>query len=89
MQEVQQEVGGDFGAKGKQPLAKALRAELKEAGRRRAARIVEVGCLVCLKSAVTVVGPAHPGAVLAVPGRTEAAAALVALRLPGGPASGG
>lgn len=84
-------LGGGFGPKGKQPLAKALRAGLKEAGRRRAARVVEVGCLsLCPKGAVTIVGPAHPGAVLAVPGGTEAAAVIRALQLPerARPASG-
>ena len=77
-------LGGGFGPKGKQGLAKALRAELKDTGRRRAVRVVEVGCLsLCPKGAVTVAGAAHPGAVLAVPGRTEPEAVLTALRLPG------
>ena len=73
-------LGGGFGPKGKQPLAKALRTELKDTGRRRAARVVEGGCLsLCPKGAVTVASPTHPGAVFAVPGRTETAAVLTAL----------
>lgn len=76
-------LGGGFGPKGRQTLAKVLRAELKDTGRRRVARIVEVGCLgLCPKGAVTVAGPAHPGAVFAVPERTEPASVLAALSLP-------
>ena len=71
---------GGFGPKGRQPLAKALRDGLKAMGRRRALRVVEVGCLsLCPKGAVTVVGPAQPGAVLVVPKRMEAREVLAAL----------
>lgn len=74
---------GGFGRKGKQDLAKVLRDTLKEAGRRRALRVIEVDCLgLCPKRAVTVIGPATPGQVLAVPEGTEAAEVLSALILP-------
>ena len=77
-------LGGGFGRKGKHGLARTLRDELKATGRRRALRVIEVGCLsLCPKGAVTVVGPVQPGAVLAVPKRTEAAEVLAAL-LPAG-----
>lgn len=50
-------VGGGFGAKGKQSLAKVLRKELGiKTGRKAAMGIIEVKCLkVCPKGAVTVV----------------------------------
>ena len=50
-------VGGGFGAKGKQPLVKALRKELGvKTGRKAAMGIVEVKCLkICPKGAVTMV----------------------------------
>ncbi len=71
---------GGFGPKGKQKLAKALKAGLKEAGRRREVRVVEVGCLgLCPKRAVTAVSSAQPGQVLAVPGGADAAQVLARL----------
>ncbi len=73
-------LGGGFGRKGKQPLSKALRTELKEQGRRRALRVIEVGCLnLCPKQAVTIVGPATPGEVLAVPKGADPAQVLQAI----------
>ncbi len=73
-------LGGGFGPDGSQKLAKALRSALKSEGRRRALRIVDVGCLgLCPKRAVTVVGPAAPGHVLAVPARADASEVLRAL----------
>lgn len=73
-------LGGGFGPKGKLDLADALRAELKATGRRRALRVVEVGCLsLCPKKAVTMAGPAQPGTVLAVPRRADIADVLKAL----------
>jgi len=50
-------IGGGFGPKGKQPLAKALRKHLAlKKGRKSPVGIVEVKCLgVCPKDAVTVV----------------------------------
>ena len=71
---------GGFGPKGRQPLAKALRDGLKAMGRRRALRVVEGGCLsLCPKAAVTIVGPAQPGAVLVVPKRMQVGDVLGAL----------
>ena len=76
-------LGGGFGRKGKQDLSKVLRATLKETGRRRALRVIEVGCLnLCPKRAVTVIGPALPGQVLAVPEGTDPAAVLAAISPP-------
>ncbi len=73
-------LGGGFGADGGEKLAKALRQGLRAAGRRRALRVVEVGCLgLCPKKAVTVAGPAHPGALFAVPRGTAVDAALEVL----------
>ena len=70
---------GGFGPKGKQKLAKALKAGLKEAGRRREVRVVEVGCLsLCPKRAVTMVSAARPGQVWAVPEGTDVAAVIAA-----------
>ena len=60
-------LGGGFGPKGKEPLAKALRSALKNTGHRRALRVLPVECLgLCPKRAVTVVGSKAPGHVLAV-----------------------
>ena len=73
-------LGGGFGRKGKQLLSKALRAELKGQGRRRALRVIEVGCLnLCPKQAVTVIGPMIPGQVLAVPKGADPADVLQAI----------
>ena len=75
---------GGFGPKGKHKLAKALRAGLKDAGRRRALRVIEVGCLgLCPKDAVTVTGPLQPDRVLAVSRGSDPAAVLAALGVPG------
>src|SRR5690606_37486277 len=54
---------GGFGAKGRTPLAKALRklVGLKK-GRKARMGIIETGCLgLCPKGGVTVVDGAHPG----------------------------
>lgn len=50
-------LGGGFGAKGKQPLGKALRKHLGlKKGRKAAAGVIDVKCLgVCPRGAVTVV----------------------------------
>jgi len=59
---------GGFGKKGKHDLADVLKVALKEAGRRRELRVVEVGCLgLCPKRAVTAVSSARPDQVLAIP----------------------
>ncbi len=57
-------LGGGFGPKGKQPLAKALRRHLGlKKGRKAATGIVEVKCLgICPKGAVTVIDGAAPQA---------------------------
>jgi predicted metal-binding protein len=62
-------LGGGFGRKGKQPLAKALRKHLQlKKGRKAAAGIVAVRCLgVCPRGAVTVVNAAGPREWLLVP----------------------
>jgi predicted metal-binding protein len=62
-------LGGGFGPKGKQPLAKALRKHLGlKKGRKGAAGIVEVKCLgVCPRGAVTVVDAGGPREWLLVP----------------------
>ncbi len=72
---------GGFGAEGRQKLAKALKDELKLAGRRRQVRVTEVGCLsLCPKRAVTVVGSANPGQVWAVPAGADVQAVLEQVR---------
>ena len=59
---------GGFGKKGKHDLADVLKGALKEAGRRREMRVVEVDCLgLCPKRAVTAVSSARPDQVLAIP----------------------
>ena len=74
-------VGGGFGAKGRTPLAKALRDEAGLAkGRKAAAGVIEVGCLkICPRHAVTVVDAARPGEWLVV--KPGTAASEVAGRL--------
>lgn len=62
-------LGGGFGPKGKQPLAKALRKHLDlKKGRKARAGIVEVKCLgVCPRGAVTVVNGAASREWLLIP----------------------
>ncbi|GAC1336630.1 MAG: hypothetical protein NVSMB18_00120 [Acetobacteraceae bacterium] len=72
---------GGFGKKGKHDLRSTLRDALKDAGRRRELRVVEVDCLgLCPKRAVSVIGPFQPGQVLAVPAGTDPAVILEAIR---------
>lgn len=74
-------LGGGFGKKEKHPLAEELRSALKQAGQRRAVRVMEVGCLgLCPKSAVAVA--AEGGVVLSVPGGTDPASVVAALLPP-------
>ena len=74
---------GGFGKKRKHDLAQALKGALKEAGRRRELRIVEVGCFgLCPKRAVTAVTTAQPAHVLAIPEGTDPALALARLSPP-------
>ncbi len=59
---------GGFGPDGTDTLPRAVKHALREAGRRREVRILEVGCLgVCPKNAVTVMHGADPGHMLVVP----------------------
>jgi len=71
---------GGFGKKRKQDLAHVLRGALKDAGRRRELRVVEVGCLgLCPKHAVTAVTTAQPAHVLAIPEGADPALVLARL----------
>lgn len=74
---------GGFGEDGTQALRRVLREALRERGRRRDVRVMEVGCLgVCPKGAVTMARGARPGELLVVPQGTEAGVVLDRL-LPG------
>ena len=85
-------LGGGFGKKGKRDLAEVLRAAAKEAGQRRAVRVMEVGCLgLCPKRAVSAIGMGQPGQVLVVPAGSDGMAVLARLtgvQAPAGPAGG-
>ena len=71
---------GGFGPDGKDTLPRALKQELRNTGRRRSVRVIETKCLgLCPKGAVTVLPGDQPGAMLAVPGGTAAAALLARL----------
>lgn len=76
-------LGGGFGAKGKTPLAKALRAALKlKKGRKARIGIVESKCLgVCPKNAVTVLSGTRAGEWLLVRPGTDAGEVAAALGL--------
>ena len=59
---------GGFGPKRKDELPDAFRELLRQAGRRREVRILEVGCLgVCPKGGITVMQGTRPGEMLVVP----------------------
>jgi predicted metal-binding protein len=61
-------LSGGFGERRDEPLRKALRGALKEAGRRGRVGMIEVPCFgVCPKQAVTVAIGSAPGALLVVP----------------------
>ncbi len=65
---------GGFGRKGKKDLSDALKQEFREAGQRRAVRVIETGCLsLCPKQAVTVMVGGKPGEMLAVPAKADVA----------------
>lgn len=71
---------GGFGRKERQDLSKVLRETLKETGRRRALRVIEVDCLgLCPKKAVAVIGAAAPGHVVVVPAGADPTAVLAML----------
>jgi len=73
---------GGFGKKGKHDLAETLKDALKQSGRRRELRVLEVGCFgLCPKRAVTAVSTAQPAQVLAVPEGMDPAAVLAKLSL--------
>ena len=75
-------LGGGFGKKNKHDLKDVLRGALKEAGQRRAVRVLEVGCLgLCPKRAVSVLSTARPGEVLVIPHGADPAAVLNATML--------
>ena len=77
---------GGFGPKEKDDLPDAYRQVLRERGRRREVRILEVGCLgVCPKGGVTVMHSARPGEMLVIP--RGLALAELAMRLAGTPAN--
>ncbi len=77
---------GGFGPEGTDTLPRAVKHALREAGRRREVRILEVGCLgVCPKNAVTVMRGADPGRMLVVPEGLEPG--LLLSRLDGRPPS--
>ncbi len=63
---------GGFGEDGGESLKRALRDGLRERGRRRDVRVMEVGCFgVCPKGGVTVARGARPGELLVVPREAE------------------
>ena len=73
-------LGGGFGKKGRHDLKDVLRDTLKESGRRREVRVVEVDCLgLCPKRAVAAISTARPGEVLIVPPGADAASLLSVL----------
>lgn len=71
---------GGFGPDGDDTLARALKTELRQAGRRRSVRVIETKCLgLCPKGAVTILPGSAPGALLAVPRATPGADILARL----------
>lgn len=77
-------LGGGFGAKGKTPLAKALRGEPGFGkGRKATVGVVEVKCLgICPKGAVTIVDSRAPGCWRIVPAGADVEALAGRLSLP-------
>ena len=71
---------GGFGPDGDDTLTRALKAELRQTGRRRSVRVIEAKCFgLCPKGAVTVLPGAAPGRFLTVPKATSAADVLASL----------
>ena len=71
---------GGFGRKGKRDLAEVIKDAAKATGRRRAVRVLEVGCLgLCPKRAVSAIGMGQPGQVLVVPAGTDGMLVLTRL----------
>jgi len=74
-----------FGRKGREPLKSVLRAAMRSATPRAKFRFIETRCLgICPKRAVAAINTAQPGRIVAIPAKTQAADALLALLLPGG-----
>lgn len=72
--------GEGFGPERDQALPRALKAELRQAGRRRDVQVVETKCLgLCPKGAVSVMAGHRPGQLLAVAPGTPAQAILARL----------
>lgn len=76
-------LGGGFGPKGKQSLAKALRKAGKgKKGRKASFGVVEVGCLgVCPRGAVTLIDGSQPDRWLLVPQGADVDTILADLRV--------
>ena len=73
---------GGFGPANRDTLARALKRELRQAGR-RTVRIVETKCLnLCPKGAVTVVAARTPGQMLSVPRGADPGATIATLLPP-------
>jgi predicted metal-binding protein len=71
---------GGFGPNGDDSLRAAVRAELKQTGRRRDVRIIETRCIgICPKHAVTAIDPARPNTIYVIPAGTPAGLALARL----------
>ena len=74
---------GGFGPKGKDDLVRAFKQLLRDTGRRREVRLLEVGCLgLCPKGGVTVMHGARPGEMLVVPEGIDLAELAARLALP-------
>lgn len=87
-------LGGGFGPRGEETLARMLRRALREDGRRGEVRVLETGCQgLCPKGAVSVIGPADqtgsPVRIWAVPRGTEAKSVLARLLGARGGSGGG
>ncbi len=68
---------GGFGEKRKQGLKTVLRLALRQAGRRRDVRVIEMRCLgVCPKRGVTALNATHPSLIHIIPAGAEPDAAL-------------
>lgn len=68
---------GGFGPQGDDSLARALKSALRQGRRRQAVRVIETKCLgLCPRGAVTMLRGSNPGALLAVPARSDPAALI-------------
>jgi predicted metal-binding protein len=72
-------IDGGYGPKRENTLEEALRAELKDTGRREV-RLIETRCMgICPKKAVTALNASRPSLILTIPKGTGAAVALAQL----------